>query len=42
MLAVLWDRDGKRFSRGSGLTVFVNDKPVAHADSLGPLKAANP
>jgi len=33
-LTILWDRDGKKFSRGSGLTVLVDGKTIAHAGQL--------
>jgi hypothetical protein len=37
LLSVVWDRDGSKFGRGRGLTVFVNGKPVGHGDDLVPI-----
>jgi len=34
LLTVVWDRNGKHFGRGAGLTVFVDGKAVAHSDDL--------
>jgi hypothetical protein len=33
-LTVLWDNDGKRYSRGQGLTILANGKTIAHASNL--------
>ncbi|WP_225007175.1 MGH1-like glycoside hydrolase domain-containing protein [Novosphingobium percolationis] len=34
-LAVTWDAEGRRYGRGSGLTLEVDGRPVAHRDTLG-------
>lgn len=39
-LSVLWDRDGTRYRRGSGLMIFVDDSVVARAPAIGRLTAA--
>jgi hypothetical protein len=39
MLTILWDRVGTHFNRGKGLSIFVNEKLVAQAPGLAPLKA---
>jgi hypothetical protein len=36
-LTIIWDRDGKRYSHGQGLTVLADGKPIAHRDHLGKL-----
>lgn len=41
-LTIIWDRDGKHFDRGKGLTIFVNGKKIAHSKQLGPLQARLP
>jgi Trehalase len=33
-LAIIWDREGKRYNRGAGLTVLVDGKAVAHSERL--------
>ncbi|RYG23576.1 carbohydrate-binding protein, partial [bacterium] len=38
-LAVVWDRDGKRYGRGKGLSVFADGKRIANSPNLGPLSA---
>ena len=38
-VAVVWDRDGKRYHRGRGLLLFVDGRRVAAAPRLGPLAA---
>jgi hypothetical protein len=34
LLTILWDRDGSRYGRGKGLTVMVDGRVIARADSL--------
>ena len=34
LLTIVWDKTGERYHRGKGLTLFVNGKPAAHADTL--------
>lgn len=38
-VSVIWDKDGKRYGRGEGLSLFVNGKKVASSPRLGPLTA---
>jgi hypothetical protein len=38
-LSILWDRDGSRYGRGSGLSILVDGEPVASRPDLGPLEA---
>ena len=33
-LTILWDRDGSRYGRGRGLTIFADGRVVAHAPGL--------
>jgi hypothetical protein len=33
-VAILWDRNGTKYGRDSGLSVFVNGKKIEHADKL--------
>jgi len=33
-LSIIWDRDGKRYGRGAGLTVLVAGRIIAHSDRL--------
>jgi len=33
-LTILWDRDGKRYGRGAGLTVLAGGKIIAHSERL--------
>jgi hypothetical protein len=33
-LTIIWDRDGKRFGRGAGLTVLADGKQIAHSEKL--------
>lgn len=33
-LTILWDRDGKRYGRGAGLTVLADGGVIAHSDRL--------
>jgi hypothetical protein len=46
MLTIIWDKTGKRYGQGKGLTVLADGKPVAHADALtrvtGDLKLTSP
>jgi hypothetical protein len=37
IVTVLWDKDGKRYGRGSGLTVLVEGAVAAHSATLGPI-----
>ncbi|HPT25761.1 MAG TPA: trehalase family glycosidase [Bryobacteraceae bacterium] len=37
-LAILWDRDGSRFGRGSGLRAFDGGRLIAHSSRLGRLR----
>jgi hypothetical protein len=39
-VAVVWDRDGTRYHRGAGLTLFVDGQPVATSPHLTRLVAA--
>jgi hypothetical protein len=41
-LAILWDRDGKRYGRGAGLTVLADGKVIAHSDRLERVTGALP
>lgn len=34
MLTVIWDKDGSRYGRGAGLSVFCNGKRIAYAEKL--------
>jgi hypothetical protein len=36
-LTIVWDRDGTRYSRGRGLTVLADGRPIARRDDLGRL-----
>ena len=33
-ISIIWDRDGSKYDRGGGLSVFVNDQRIAHAPDL--------
>jgi hypothetical protein len=33
-LTILWDRDGKRYGRGAGLTVLVDGRMIAQSSRL--------
>jgi hypothetical protein len=33
-IGVIWDRDGTRFSRGAGLSIWINNKAIASAPQL--------
>ena len=41
-ISVVWDRLGTRYSRGTGLMVFVDGDKVASSGDLGPIKVALP
>ncbi|MBI5769745.1 MAG: glycoside hydrolase [Verrucomicrobia bacterium] len=41
-LTIVWDRTGEKFNRGTGLTLLVDDRPVARAESLTRLTARIP
>jgi hypothetical protein len=34
MLTVIWDKDGSRYSRGAGLQILANGKPIASSSQL--------
>jgi hypothetical protein len=36
-LAIMWDRNGKRYNRGQGLVVLADGKQIAHANELSKL-----
>ncbi|MBI4664075.1 MAG: glycoside hydrolase [Verrucomicrobia bacterium] len=36
-LTIVWDRDGKRYHRGQGLTVLADGKVITRSDRLGPV-----
>jgi hypothetical protein len=38
-LTIIWDRDGSRYGRGSGLTIIADGRTLAHAPRLGRLAA---
>lgn len=40
MLTVLWDKSGKRFGKGAGLSLWVDGELVSRRDSLGKLEGA--
>lgn len=39
-ISILWDRDGRHFGRGAGLSLFVNGRRVGHSDAIGRTVAA--
>ena len=39
IVTIIWDRDGKKYGRGAGLTLLVDGKKVANAPKLGRLTA---
>jgi len=41
-LAIVYDRDGSRYHRGTGLLVFCDGKQIAHATELRPLSVSLP
>ena len=38
-VSIIWDRDGTRYRRGRGLTVFADGRKIAHAPRIGRLLA---
>lgn len=38
-LTIVWDRDGSRYGKEAGLSLFVDGKPIAHSPALGRLTA---
>jgi hypothetical protein len=38
-VSIYWDRDGTRYRRGAGLSLYVDGRRVAHADRIGRLVA---
>ena len=38
-ISIVWDRDGSRYGRGAGLTVYADGRAVAHAASIERLEA---
>jgi hypothetical protein len=40
-LTITWDRTGKKFNQQPGLTLFLNDKPVANSTDLRPIVTEN-
>jgi hypothetical protein len=41
-LTVIWDRDGKHFGRGGGLTILADGQSIAHANGLDKLTGILP
>lgn len=41
-LTILWDRDGRRYGRGAGLSVWSNGIRIAHTSELRPVTGALP
>jgi hypothetical protein len=41
-LTITWDRDGKRYNRGAGLSVVVDGNEIARSPELKPLTAEMP
>jgi hypothetical protein len=41
-VSIAWDRDGTRYRRGAGLTVWVDGRKLAHRADLGPLRMLIP
>jgi hypothetical protein len=39
ILTILWDKNGTKYSKGSGLRVYADGREIAHRNSLGSLKA---
>jgi len=37
-LTIVWDKDGSRYNKGKGLSVFVNGKMIKNSGSLGKIK----
>jgi hypothetical protein len=42
VLTIIWDKDGKRYGRGRGLSVLADGRLIAHADKLGKLMGGLP
>jgi hypothetical protein len=42
VLAIVWDRSGRRYNRGAGLAIWVDGKMLAQADTIRPLAAKLP
>jgi hypothetical protein len=42
LLTILYDRDGRRYQRGSGLRVFCDGRAIAHATTLQVLRIVLP
>ncbi len=42
MLTVVWDKDGKRYGRGQGLSVLADGQAIAHAERLGKVMGGLP
>lgn len=40
-VTILWDKTGERYGRGKGLQIYVDDRLVLTAPSLGPVKVDN-
>jgi hypothetical protein len=41
-LAIIWDRDGKHYGRGTGLIVLADGKEIARAEKLTKLNGKLP
>jgi hypothetical protein len=41
-LAIVWDKNGTKYNRGEGLTVFANGQKIAQSPTLGPVKGNLP
>ncbi len=41
-LTIFWDRDGKRYNRGAGLSMLIDGKRIAHSDTLQPVRGSLP
>lgn len=41
-LTILWDRDGRHYGRGAGLTVLADGKVIARTDTMTPLRGTLP
>ena len=41
-LTILWDRDGRRYGRGAGLSGWANGIRIAHTSELRPVTGALP
>jgi len=41
-LTVIWDRNGKKYNRGTGFQLLINGRPAARADSLSKLETTLP